>query len=78
MVINCVPVCILLHASMDDHVRTMVPVPLHPVSPNTLSEKVTVGASVQLSIAVAVPVVDGSVFCSHEIVIDGGSVSCGA
>ena len=52
----------LLHASFAVHVRTIVPVPLQPVNPNTLSEKVTIGVAVQLSVAVALPVVDGFVF----------------
>lgn len=41
MVINCVPDAMLLQASFAYQVRTMVPVPAHPVSPKTLSEKVT-------------------------------------
>lgn len=58
MVINCVPLIILLQASFADHVLTIVPVPLQPVSPNTLSEKLMVisSAGVQLSVAVAMPV----------------------
>ena len=60
-VINCVPLAILLHASMADHDLTIVPVPLHPVSPRTLSEKTTFTDAVQLSVAVAAPVMLGSV-----------------
>ena len=57
-VINCVPVEILLQASLADQVRTMVPVPLHPVKPKTLSAKAMIRllTDVQLSIASAVPV----------------------
>ena len=73
-VINCVPVERLKHASLATHVRTIVPVPLHPVRPNTLSEKLMVifAGAVQLSDAVALPVIWTEVLCSHDIVSDGG------
>ena len=74
------PEASLLQASLAVHDLTMVPVPLQPLSPKTLSEKamiiLTVG--VQLSDAVAIPVCSTVVFSSHDIVIDGGMVSVGA
>ena len=79
-VINCVPVDKLLQASRATHVLTIVPVPLQPFRPNTLSEKVMmiVACAVQLSVAVAVPVNCVVGFCSQEIVSDGGTVKVGA
>lgn len=78
-VINCVPVAKLLQASCAVQVRTIVPVPLHPVRPKTLSLKVMIMSSgaVQLSDAVATPVNPVPVFCSHDTVIEGGSVNMG-
>ena len=71
---------ILLHASRADQVRTIVPVPLQPVRPKTLSEKVitTLLAGVQLSEAVAFPVTCTEVLCSQDIVNEGGTVNAGA
>ena len=80
MVMNCVPVEMLKQASLADHVLTIVPVPLHPVNPNTLSEKVITSAltGVQLSNASACPVNDVEVLCSQLIVSDGGKFRTGA
>ena len=79
-VIYCVPVEILLQASRAVHVRTMVPVPLQPVSPSTLSEKLMMIllVAVQLSVAVAKPVSATSVVCSQEMVTFAGTVNTGA
>jgi hypothetical protein len=75
MVMNCVPVEILKHASFADHVLTMVPVPLHPVNPSTLSEKLMTSwlTGVQLSNASAWPVKNVEVLCSQLIVSDGAN-----
>ena len=74
------PVVRLLQASRATHVLTIVPVPLQPLRPNTLSENVIriVEGAVQLSVAVAVPVSCVVGFCSHESVRDGGTVKVGA
>lgn len=79
-VINCVPEASLLQASLAVHDLTIVPVPLQPLSPKTLSEKAIMISvpGVQLSDAVAIPVCSTEVFSSHDIVIDGGTVSVGA
>lgn len=78
-VINCVPDANLLQASLAVHVLTMVPVPLQPFNPNTLSEKaITIFADgVQLSEAVAIPVCSTLVFSEQEMVMDGGTVRVG-
>ena len=79
-VMNCVPVARLLQASLAVHVLTMVPVPLQPVSPITLSENVTTSrlTGVQLSVASAIPVNCVDVLCSQLIVSEGGKFSTGA
>lgn len=78
-VINCVPDADLLHASLAVHDLTIVPVPLQPFNPNTLSEKVMtiLADGVQLSEAVAIPVCSTVVFSEQEMVMDGGTVSVG-
>ena len=78
-VINCVPVAMFPHASAAVHVLTITPVPLHPVRPRTLSEKLMpmLDVEVQLSVAVAIPVTSVLVLCVHAMVIAGGTVSWG-
>ena len=74
MVMVCTHEATLPHPSMEDHVRTIVPVPLHA----RLAWSVyPVNTEPQISLAVAVPVTAGRIDDSHEIVIFEGHVIVG-
>src|SRR5690349_20543550 len=79
MRIFCVQVAEFPQASFTIHVRLMVPVLLHPLTPvrSSETEKSSSGVAAQLSEAVIFPVTDCSSDCSHEIVMAGGGVTTG-
>ena len=76
MVIVWMPLDVFPQASVAVHVRVIVPVPPQPVSAG-VSEYVIIGDGSTSSIAVAVPVSDGSVGVPHSTVTAGGTDSTG-
>jgi hypothetical protein len=67
----------LPEASVAVHVRTIVPVALHPVRPERLSSYVTTGLGSQLSVTVGVPVLGGSASARTDTVASIGHVITG-
>ena len=76
IVINWIHVERLLQPSIADQVRLIVPVPLQP-SGCINSSTYPTNAGPHRSVAVAEPVLAGSVEASHEIVILTGQVMAG-
>ena len=74
--INCIHVLELPQSSVADQVRVIKKV----CGPNGVitSVYVMVTEASQLSVAVAVPVVEGNVVCEHSMDISGGQVITGA
>lgn len=78
MVIVCTQVLLLLHKSVAVQVRVIVYSWVQVCEEVVTSAYTTTGVPLQLSVAVAVPVVTGSVLAVHVMVRFGGHVSVGA